>query len=134
MPVAVLACLMAALAVDQPSERSPATPDPFCFRPLEEFCTAKDKCSTYAVHVEKLRGSGCPWMETVGRCGKLRVIHHSDGFHGETRYFDKAGKLVAVRVWTDVVLKDACPDWQHYGAAVTCRLTNTNMRQLCKPK
>jgi hypothetical protein len=131
---AVLACLLGAVAADQPSKRSPAIRDPFCFRPLDEFCAAKDKCPTYATHVERLRAAGCPRMETVGRCGTLRVTHRSDCLHGETRYFDKAGKLVAVRVWTDVYLKDSCPDWQHYGAVVTCQLTNTNMKQLCKPK
>ena len=126
---AVLACLLGALAADQPSKPSPANRDPFCFRPLAEFC-ARDKCLPYAAQVEFLRVGCCGGGATVGRCGTLRVTHRSNGVHGDTRYFDKAGKLIAVRVWTDVVLTDACPDWQHYGAVVTCR--GTNWKDPCK--
>ena len=53
-----------------------------------------------------------------------------DGFVSETKYFDKAGKLVAVRTESDVPkMNRACPAWTHY-AVITCRVTN--VKQLCK--
>lgn len=143
MRLIVLAFLLLAMASDQAKSRAQPR-DPFCFRPLEEFC-ARDKCLTYAAQLETIKAGGysaqvemmkaaggdCTQAGTVGRCGPLWITHHSNGFTGETRYFDKAGKLIAVRVWTDVYLTEACPDWQHYGAVVTCRVTNVKL--LCKP-
>jgi hypothetical protein len=64
--------------------------------------------------------------------GRFQTTHRWLGFAGqETRYFDKAGKLIAVRVETDVFLKDEGPFWRHYGAAIACRVINMNL--LCKP-
>ena len=114
MRLTVLAFLLLAMASDQAKSRT-QPPDPFCFRPLEEFC-ARDKCLTYAAQLETIKAGGysaqvemmkaaggdCSTAGTVGRCGPLRTTHYSNGFTGETRYFDKAGKLIAVRVWTDV--------------------------------
>ena len=147
MRVALLACLLVALMPRQAPKPSPATRDPFCFRPLEEFC-ARDKCLTYAAQLKTMQAGGyvaqleirdferrrgeCTAEGTVGRCGPLRTTHRSDGFTGETRYFNKAGTLIAVRVETDVYLSSAvCPDWTHYGASITCRVTDVKL--LCKP-
>ncbi len=145
MRVALLACVLVASMPRQAATPSPPTRDPFCFRPLEEFC-AGDKCLAYAAQLETIRAGGysaqvemmkaaggdCSSAGTVGECGPLRTTHDGNGFTGETRLFDKAGKLIAVRVETDVFLnKDACPFWQHYGAVVTCRVTNVKL--LCKP-
>jgi len=141
----MLACLLVASMPRQAPEPSPPTRDPFCFRPLEEFC-ARDKCLTYAAQLETIKAGGyvaqiemlkaaggdCTAEGTIGRCGPLRITYRSDGFHAQTRYFDKAGKLIAVRAETDVFLKDACPFWRHYGAPVTCRVTNVKL--LCKPR
>ena len=67
---------------------------------------------------ERRRGE-CTSEGTVGRCGPLRTTHRSNGFTGESRYFNKAGKLIAVRVDTDVYLgNNVCPDWQHYGPSI----------------
>lgn len=147
MRVAVLACLLAALMPRQAPKPSPATRDPYCFRPLEEFC-ARDTCLTYAAQLETLQAGGysarvkipdfvrrrreCSAGGTVGRCGPFRTTHRSSGLAAETRYFDKAGKLIAVRVDTDMYLgHHVCPDWQHYGSPITCRVTD--VRLLCKP-
>jgi hypothetical protein len=78
------------------------------------------------------RGGDCTTAGTVGRCGAFRITHRSDGFTGETRYFNKAGKLVAVRAFFDVVGGEACPGWRHYGASTTCQVTNVKL--LCKPE
>jgi hypothetical protein len=116
--VAMLACLLVALMPRQAPKPSPPTRDPFCFRPLEEFC-ARDKCLTYAAQLETMKAGGyvaeletmkapgvdCTTAGTVGKCGPLRTTHYGDGFQAQTRYFDKAGKLIAVRVETDVFLK-----------------------------
>jgi hypothetical protein len=124
----MLACLLVALMPRQAPKPFPPTRDPFCFRPLEEFC-ARDKCLTYAAQLEAMKAGGyvaeletmkaaggdCTTAGTVGRCGPLRTTHRGDGFTGETRYFDKAGKLIAVRVDTDVAMAEACPSWRHYG-------------------
>jgi hypothetical protein len=142
----MLACLLVALMPLQAPKPSPPTRDPFCFRPLEEFC-ARDKCLTYAAQLETMqaggyvaqleirdyesRRGGCTAAGTVGRCGPLRTTHRGNGFTAETRYFDKAGKLIAVRVDTDVAMAEACPSWRHYGASITCRVTNVKL--LCKP-
>jgi hypothetical protein len=140
----MLLCLLMALMPHQAPNPSPPTPDPFCFRPLEEFC-ARDKCLTYAAQLETIKAGGysaeiammkaaggdCTSAGTVGKCGSLRTTHYGDGFHAQTRYFDKAGKLIAVRAETDVFLKDECPYWTHYGASIACRVTN--VRLLCKP-
>jgi hypothetical protein len=146
MRLAVLVYLLWAMAPEQPPKTSPPTRDPFCFRPLEEFC-ARDKCLTYAAEVQRLKESGyvaeiearksaggdCNSEVAVGRCGPLRTTHRSNGLTGETRYFDKGGKLIAVRADTDVFLgKDPCPNWTQYGTAITCRVTN--VKRLCKPK
>ena len=135
MRLAGLVFLLWAMALHQPPKPSPPTRDPFCFRPLEfrpleELC-APDKCPTYAAHVETLRAGGTGYdVATVGRCGRFETTHRWIGFAGqETRYFDKSGRLVAVRVESDVFLKDECPWWTHYGAVVTCRVTN--VKQLC---
>jgi hypothetical protein len=147
MRVAVLACLLVALMPPQGSKPASPTPDPYCFRPLEGFC-ARDKCPTYAAQIETLQAGGysaqvkirdferrrpeCTAEGTVGRCGPFRTTHRSNGFTAETRYFDKAGKLIAVRVDTDVYLgHNVCPDWQHYGSPITCRVTDVKL--LCKP-
>ena len=145
MRVALLACLLVALMPRQAPKPSATTRDPFCFRPLEEFC-ARDKCLTYAAQLETLKAGGysaqveavkaaggdCTSAGTIGKCGPLRITYRSDGFSAQTRYFDKAGKLIAVRVETDVVLNhDACPDWTHYGASTACEVTNVKL--LCKP-
>jgi hypothetical protein len=140
----MLACLLVTLMPRQASKPSPPTRDPFCFRPLEEFC-ARDTCLPYAAQLETIKAGGysaeletmkaagadCSHAGTVGKCGSLRTTHRSDGFHAQTRYFDKAGKLIAVRVETDVFLKDACPFWTHYGASTACRVTDVKL--LCKP-
>ena len=143
MRVAILACLLVALMPRQAPKPSATTRDPFCFRPLEEFC-ARDKCLTYAAQLKTIQAGGyvdqlairdferkrgdCTAEGTVGRCGPLRTTHRT----GETRYFNKAGTLIAVRVETDVYLRSAvCPDWTHYGASITCRVTDVKL--LCKP-
>src|SRR3954447_13994300 len=142
----MLACLLVALMPRQAPKSSPPTQDLYCFRPLEEFC-ARDKCLTYAAQLETIKAGGysaqveirdyerrrgdCTAEGTVGRCGPLRTTHYSNGLTGETRYFDKAGKLIAVRVDTDVYLGNGCPYWQHYGASITCRVTDVKL--LCKP-
>lgn len=138
MRVAMLASVLLALVPRQAYTPSQPTRDPFCFRPLEEFC-ARDKCLTYAAQLETIRAGGysayvattkaagrlgCSHAGTVGKCGPLRTTHHSDAFTGETRYFSEAGKLIAVRVDTDVFLKDECPFWTHYGAAMACRVAD----------
>jgi hypothetical protein len=143
----MLACLLMSLMPRQTPKPSPPTGDPVCFRPLEEFC-ARDKCLAYAAQVQALkaggfeteldimkaggRGGDCTTAGTVGRCGAFRITHRSDGFTGETRYFNKAGKLVAVRAFFDVVGGEACPGWRHYGASTTCQVTNVKL--LCKPE
>ena len=144
MRLIVLAFLLLAMASDQAKSRTQPR-DPFCFRPLEEFC-ARDKCLTYAAQLETIKAGGysaqvemmkaaggdCTQAGTVGKCGSLRTTHYSDGFHAQTRYFDKAGKLIAVRVATDVYLgSPVCPFWRHYGASITCGVTNVKL--LCKP-
>ena len=143
MRLIVLAFLLLAMASDQAKSRTQPR-DPFCFRPLEEFC-ARDKCLTYAAQLETIKAGGysaqvemmkaaggdCTAAGTVGKCGPLRTTHYGDGFQAQTRYFDKAGKLIAVRVETDVLLNDACPFWTHYGASIACRVTNVKL--LCKP-
>ena len=145
MRVAMLACLLVALMPRQASEPSSPTRDPCCFRPLEEFC-ARDKCLSYAAQLETMKAGGysaqveavkaaggdCTAAGTVGKCGPLRTTHHGEVFTTQTRYFDKAGKLIAVRVDTDVYLgNNICPDWQHYRASITCRVTDVKL--LCKP-
>ena len=148
MRVALLACLLVASMPRQAPKPSPVTRDPYCFRPLEEFC-ARDTCLTYAAQLKKMQAGGyvaqleirdferrraeCAAEGAVGRCGPLRTTHRSNGFTGETRYFHKAGTLIAVRVETDVYLGSAvCPDWTHYGASITCRVTDVKL--LCKPE
>jgi hypothetical protein len=44
-------------------------------------------------------GGNCYGVVTVGRCGAYRTAHRGipTGFASETRYFDKGGKLIAVR-------------------------------------
>jgi hypothetical protein len=128
-------CLLVALMPRQAPKPSPATRNPYCFRPLEEFC-ARDTCLTYAAQLKKMQAGGyvaqleirdferrraeCAAEGAVGRCGPLRATHRSNGFTGETRYFHKAGTLIAVRVETDVYLAVAvCPDLTHYGASIT---------------
>ena len=144
MRVAVLTCLLAALMPGGQVSKSPPPIDPVCFRPLEEFC-GRHKCLTYAAQLETMKAGGysaqvdmmkaagrnCTSAGTVGKCGSLRTTHHSDGNHAHTRYFDKAGKLIAVRVDLDVFLNDACPYWTHYGASMACRVANVKL--LCKP-
>jgi len=143
MRLAMLVWLLWAMALQQPPKPPPATRDPFCFRPLEEFC-ARDKCQTYSAKIQALKKGGsvaeveqrkaagrldCTGAGTVGRCGPLRTTHRT----GETRYFDKGGKLIAVRVETDMFLNnDTCPSWTHYGAAIKCAVTDVKL--LCKPK
>ena len=97
MRVAVVACLLCAMAPGQVPKPSAPAPDPECFRPLEEFC-APDTCPTYAAQVDSLRAGGnCYGAATVGRCGTFRTTHRGDGFVSETKSFtDRAGKLVAV--------------------------------------
>lgn len=129
MRVAILACLLVALTPRQAPKSSPPTRDPFCFRPLEEFC-ARNKCVTHAAQVETMRAGGNCSVTSFGGCGTLRTTYRGGGFDSETRYFDKAGKLIAVRAGTDVYLTPACPDWIHYGAEIKCRVTNV---KLCKP-
>ena len=131
MRVAVLACLLSAMVALQPPPRSSAEPDPQCFRPLEEFCLT-DKCLAYKAELRALRGDGdCYGRATIGRCGPHRITHRGDGFVSQTRYFDKAGKLVAVRTERDVMIGNpACPYWTHYGIVTTCHVTN--ITQLCK--
>ena len=105
----MLASLFLAVVPPQASTHSQPTRDPFCFRPLEEFC-ARDKCLTYAAQLETMQAGGyvvqvairdyerrrrdCTAAGTVARCGTLRITHRSDGFHAHTRYFDKAGTLI----------------------------------------
>ena len=113
MRVAVLACLLSAMVAMQPPKRSSAELDPECFRPLEEFCLT-DKCHAYKAELSALRGDGdCYGRATMGRCGPHRITHRSDGFAStQTRYFDKAGQLVAVRTEHDVMTGNpACPNW-----------------------
>jgi hypothetical protein len=129
MRVAVLACVLVGLIPRQAVESPPSTLDPFCFRPLEEFCARKE-CVTYAAQVKTMRAGGNCSASSFGQCGTLRITYTSNGLHSETRYFDKAGKLIAVRTGTDVYLIPACPDWTHYGAEIKCRVTNV---RLCNP-
>lgn len=129
MRVAVLACVLVGLMPPQVGETPPSTRDPFCFRPLEEFCARKE-CVTYAEQVKTMRIGGNCSATSFGRCGTLRITYTSNGLHSETRYFDKAGKLIAARTGTDVYLNvPACPDWTHYGAEIKCRVTNV---KFCK--
>jgi hypothetical protein len=130
MRVAVLACLVFTMV--QTSKPSTRRPDPECFRPLEEVC-ATDTCHAYELHVDVLRAGGsCYGVATAGRCGSLRTTHRGDGFASETRYFDKAGKLIAVRTASDLFTHhQTCPNWKHYGVVPKCRVTNVT--QLCKP-
>jgi len=84
------------------------------------------------IEARKSAGGDCNSEGAIGRYGALRTTHRSNGFTGETRYFEKGGKLIAVRADTDVFLgKDAYPNWTHYGAAITCPVTN--VKRLCKP-
>ena len=130
MRVAVLVCVLVGLMPRQVVETPPSTRDPFCFRPLEEFC-ARKLCVTYAEQVKTMRSGGNCSATSFGRCGALRITYTSNGLHSETRYFDKAGKLIAVRTATDVYVNvPACPDWTHYGTEIKCRVTNV---KLCKP-
>jgi hypothetical protein len=131
MRVAVLGCLLGALIPDQASTPSRPSRDPECFRPLEEFC-ASESCPTYAVQIARMRDGGSCYG-TVGRCGKYQITHRGDGFTSETRYFDKSGRLVAARTGSDCLRDNrTCPDWNHYGAVITCRVTN--VKQLCNPQ
>ena len=130
MRVAVLVCVLVGLMPRQVVETPPSPRDPFCFRPLEEFC-ARKLCVTYAEQVKTMRSGGNCSATSFGRCGALRITYTSNGLHSETRYFDKAGKLIAVRTATDVYVNvPACPDWTHYGTEIKCRVTNV---KLCKP-
>jgi hypothetical protein len=126
----VLAYLLCALALEQTSKPSTARRDPECFRSLEEFC-ATDKCHTYQAQLDTMRGNGYCYG-TAGRCGPFRITHRGDGFVSETRYFDKAGKLIAVRTARDSHTgHPTCPDRKHYGVVPKCRVANVT--QLCKP-
>ena len=131
MRIAVLACLLSGVIALQPPERSSAELGPECFRPLEEFCLT-DKCHAYKAELSALRGDGdCYGRATIGRRGPHRITHRSDGFSAQTRYFDKAGKLVAVRTERDTMTGNpACQTWTHYGIVTTCQVTN--ITQLCK--
>jgi len=53
----MLACLLVALMPLQARKPAPPNRDPFCFRPLEEFC-ARDKCLTYSAEVQTLKEGG----------------------------------------------------------------------------
>jgi hypothetical protein len=133
MRLSLLLCLLAVTAPVQPPGPSAQARDPECYRPLDEFCPP-GTCSTYAKHVEKLRGGGhCYGTATIGRCGPFRTTHEGgNGFWSETRYYDKAGNLVAARTDGDVGFDNrTCPTWKHYGAVVTCKVTR--ITQLCKP-
>jgi hypothetical protein len=132
MRVAMLACLLSAMVALQPPKPSSAVPDPQCFRRLQEFCLT-DKCLAYKAELRVLRGDGdCYGAATIGRCGPHRITHRGDGFVSQTRYFDKAGKLVAVRTAFDVMTGNpACQDWTHYGIVTKCEVTS--ITQLCKP-
>ena len=56
MPLTVLGFLLLAMAFDQAKSRTQLR-DPYCFRPLEEFC-ARDKCLTYAAQLETIKAGG----------------------------------------------------------------------------
>ena len=143
MRVVVLACALSSMVALQAPKRSSPEPDPECFRPLEEFCLTdksvffdvrwRRECLAYTAELRALRGKGdCYGLATIGRCGPHRITYQSDGFVSQTRYFDKAGKLVAVRTAHDVMTGNpACPDWRHYGIVTKCQVTN--ITQLCKP-
>ena len=129
MRVNVFACALIALVPYQSPKPSPPTQDP-CFRPLEEFC-ARNACVPHAEQVKTMRASGNCSATSFGRCGTRRITYTSNGLTAETRYFDKAGKLIAVRAERDVYIRyPACPYWTHYGAQIDCRVTDV---KLCKP-
>ena len=128
MRVAILACLLVALMPRQAPKSSRLTRDPFCSQSLEEFC-ARNKCVTDAAQVKTMRTRGNCSVTSFGKCGTLRTTYRSGDFDSETRYFDKAGKLIAVRAGTEVYLTTAGPDWAHYGAVIKCRVTNLKLRK-----
>lgn len=52
MRVAVLACVLVGLMPRQMVETPPSTQDPFCFRPLEEFCARKECWTHYGAEMQ----------------------------------------------------------------------------------
>ncbi|MEZ4223481.1 MAG: hypothetical protein R3B13_21215 [Polyangiaceae bacterium] len=68
-------------------------------------------------------GSGC-FLANAGRCGDLKYIEFSDGYHGYTEFFDAKGTMVGAKRWSDISPKES------FGRVPDCKLEITE--EICK--
>ena len=90
-----------------PNAVAPAPGANGCRRPLSEYCGPRG-CGDFErtaadlrALVARYKGNGCLQYARIGRCGRLSFVKQSDGFSGNTKYFDEHGAIVAVEAGSD---------------------------------
>jgi hypothetical protein len=70
-----------------------------CRAPLRAYCA--EACPSYAQALRSAREREPMLLIEAGRCGNLKWVKWSSGFHGETAYFGVRDELVCVEAWRD---------------------------------
>jgi hypothetical protein len=131
--IAALAMVAAgACKSDKPKPAPP--PGSTCTIALADHCGGGG-CPTFEARVAELRAQvgahyeagSCLTRAVIGTCADLKYVESSDGYHGKTDYFDRAGHQLAGEQWSDIGSCDGTAAKAVAGTLPSCIPTPTEI-------